>query len=61
MNQLTMFDTQPTETECTHQNIVEDRMPFAGWKAGELKRHCGDCFHWLDDDGNAPAVSTLEQ
>ncbi len=60
MNQLTMFPTEPQQ-DCQHENIVEDRMPFSGWKQGELKRHCGDCFHWLDDEGNAPATCTSEQ
>jgi hypothetical protein len=55
MNQLTLF---PTEQQDHQHTIIEDREPWSGWKPDEFTRHCGECWQWLDDDGNAPAIST---
>jgi hypothetical protein len=55
MNQLAMFDTEP-QIICTHKNIIESKPPFAGWKPGDLKQQCADCWHWLTDDNKAPAL-----
>lgn len=55
MNQLTMFPTEPQQ-DCQPHTVIEDKMPFAGWKAGELSRYCGECWQYLDENGNAPAL-----
>lgn len=56
IDQLTLFNEEPIKRECQHENIIESPVPFSGWKAGELKRHCGECWQWLDADGNAPEL-----
>ena len=51
MNQLTMFESTD------HKHIpVTDKPPHAGWKADEMGAHCGECWQWIDSDGNAPAI-----
>lgn len=55
MNQLTMFPTEPQQ-DCQPHKVIEDKMPFAGWKPGELSRYCGECWQYLDENGNAPAL-----
>lgn len=53
--QASLFEARQPE-QCKHENVVDDRMPFSGWQPGQLTRHCGDCYHWIDSEGNAPAV-----
>jgi len=56
--QLSLFVTteEPPQRDCNHAKRVKLREPWAGWKPGEMKQHCADCWHWLDDNGNAPAL-----
>lgn len=50
----------PEQQDCQHTDFTTAPQPHTGWKPGQMKAQCNTCFHWLNEEGKAPAAGETD-